>query len=455
MRQNNAMRVIALGLAMATTLWACSGQVDEEAVSDPGSSNDGSEATDVEEGQTRIVYWSMFSPGEPLQVMLEEATEQFMEENPDIVIDINWAGRDVLTQLQSAVNAGEQVDIVDHSNDRVRNAVVVNDLALPLDDYLAQPAYGETEGTWLESFEPGLVEAFAEEDGIYMVPREAYVSGLWYNVSMLEDIGVSPETTGMEWEEFLDMLDRIDTELDGVSPLGADGNIDFYNNWWFSYLSIRLAGLDAFYDAAYDETGEAWRAPEFLEAAEMVRDLQDRDYFQSGFEGSVFPAAQQQWVNGDTSMMLMGAWLPKEMEEQKPEDFEMDMFAFPNVEGGEGNNLVEYWANVYTVLESSENPDAAVEWIKYLTSTEGGGGMLAEAGFPVPLRDTPIPETHTGQFEVLSEYDTMGQRGGLNDDNAEWVTGVLNLCNDQFFQLQLAPAEFIDCLADESQAFYN
>lgn len=81
--------------------------------------------------------------------------------------------------------------------------------------------------------------------------------------------------------------------------------------------------------------------------------------------------------------------------------------------------------------------------------------MLADEGFPVPLRDTPIPETHEGQFEVLDEYETMGQRGGLNDDNAEWVTGVLNLCNDQFFQLQLSPQEFIDCLATESAAFYN
>jgi raffinose/stachyose/melibiose transport system substrate-binding protein len=451
MKQKRHVRPLAILVALAAVLWACSAPVEEGA--EPGATNGDTE--EVGDDQVRIVYWSMFSTGEPLQVMIEEATERFMDDNPNIVVEINWAGRDVLTQLQSAINAGEQVDIVDHSNDRVRNAVVVNDLALRLDDYLNEPAYGQSEGTWLESFEPGLVEAFAEDDGIYMVPREAYVSGFWYNVAMLEELGIDPQTTGMEWDEFLDILEQIDTGLEDVTPLGADGNIDFYNNWWFSYLGIRLAGLDAFRDAAFDETGESWREPEYLQAAEMVRDLQDRDYFQRGFEGSVFPAAQQQWVNGDIAMMLMGAWLPKEMEDQKPEDFEMDMFAFPNVAGGNGNDLVEYWANVYSVLESSENPEAAVEWVKYITSPDGGGGMLADAGFPVPLRDTEIPPTHEGQFEVLAEYETMGQRGGLNDENAEWVTGVLNLCNDQFFQLQLTPQEFIDCLANESAAFYN
>lgn len=449
MRLRGISRTLAWLSVLALALAACSSPVEEEDLTE-AEGGDGSDGD-----RTKVVYWSMFSTGEPLQRMIETATEQFMEDNPDIEVEINWAGRDVLTQLQSAINAGQQVDIVDHSNDRVRNAVVVNDLALQLDDYLDEPAYGESDGTWLESFNPGAVEAFAEDDGIYMVPREAYVSGIWYNVDMLADAGITPDVTGMTWDEFLDILDTLEQENPDVSPLGADGNIDFYNNWWFSYLAIRLAGRDAFEEAAYDESGESWRQPEFLEAAEMVRELQDRGYFQSGFEGSVFPAAQQQWVNGQIAMMLMGAWLPKEMEDQQPEDFTMDMFAFPNVEGGQGNDLVEYWANVFTVMESAENPDAAVEWVKYMTSPEGAGGMLADEGFPVPLEGAPVPETHEGQFEVLEEYEVMGQRGGLNDDIPDYMTGVLNLCNDQFFQLEIGPQEFIDCLVEESASFWQ
>lgn len=468
MKHQRQVRLITMIAAISAILGACSQPVDEADApgtsdgdtataeeGDDADNDDGSETDEVGDDQVRIVYWSMFSSGEPLQEILEEATERFMDENPNIVVDINWAGRDVLTQLQSAVNAGEQVDIVDHSSDRVLNAVVLNDLALNLDDYMDQPAYGQSEGTWLESFEPGLVEAFTVDDSIYIVPREAYVSGLWYDKSMMDELGIEPSATGMEWDEFVDILDRVQSELPDVSSLGADGAVDFYNNWWFSYLSIRLAGVDGWRDAAYDESGESWREPEFLQAAEMVRELQDRDFFQSGFEGSVWPSAQQQWAGGDVAMMLMGAWLPKEMEDEVPEDFEIGMFAFPNVPGGNGNDVIEYWSNGFSVLESTDNPDAAVEWVKYITSPEGGGAAVAEAGYPVALRDTPKPPTHEGQFEALAEYETMAQRGGLNDDNAEWVTGVLNLCDDQFFKLELSPQEFIDCLATESAAFYN
>ena len=101
-----------------------------------------------------------------------------------------------------------------------------------------------------------------------------------------------------------------------------------------------MAGKDAFREAAYDETGEKWGDPEFLEAAQMIRDLQDAGYFQKSFEGSVWPAAQVQWVNDEIAMLLMGAWLPNEMSEQAPEGFEISLFAFPSVSGAPGNEYV-------------------------------------------------------------------------------------------------------------------
>jgi ABC-type glycerol-3-phosphate transport system substrate-binding protein len=444
LKVRNGSKVGAAVLALALALSACSGPVS------PGGASGGNAG-----GKTKIVYWSMFSTGEPLQQLLQSATDRFMKENPDIQVEINWAGRDVLTKLQGAINAGQQVDIVDHSNDRVRSAVVLNHLALQLDPYLQQPAYGATTGKWLDSFNPGSVQAFAEKDGVYEIPRDVYVSGIWYNTTMLSQAGLKPPVTGMTWDQFLQMLDTLKKNNPGVSPLGADGSIDFYNNWWFSYLAIRLAGLDAFKKAAYDKTGAAWNQPVFLKAAQMVRDLQDRGYFQKGFEGSVYPAAQAQWVNGKTGMMLMGAWLPKEVESQAPKNFKMDMFAFPNVNGGQGNNLVEYWANVYSVLKSSKHPDAAVKWLKFMTSPNGAGGDLAKAGFPTALKDAPVPPTHVSQAQVLQQYKVMGQRGGLNDEIPHYMTEVYNRCDDRFFQLQSSPTEFISCLSTGTAKFWS
>ncbi len=407
----------------------------------------------AQEDKVKIVYWSMFSQGEPLMLVLDQATQDFMAENPDIEVEINWAGRAVLTQLQSAIAAGTQVDIVDQGDAAVFNALVANDLALPLDTYLAEPAY-DSDQAWQDTFLPGSFDMLTGEDGhIYMVPRDDYISGLFYDTRLLNELELEPQTVGMTWDQFLSMLDTIQQQKPDVSPLGADANVAGYNNWWFTYLAIRLAGQDAFRAAAYDKTGELWSQPEFLQAAQMVRELQDRNYFQEGFEGSVWPAAQALWVQGRVAMLLIGAGLPKEMSQQMPEGFQADMFAFPTVEGGKGNDLVEHWANVYAVLKSSEHPDEAVRYLKYILSKKVGT-QIAEAGTPIPLVDIPPPPALAGQYEILAESTQMPQRAGLVWEIPNYIEQVYNICNDSFFQRQIGPEEFISCLQTTGQEFW-
>jgi ABC-type glycerol-3-phosphate transport system substrate-binding protein len=402
--------------------------------------------------KVKIVYWSMFSEGEPLQTLLKQATEDFMVENPNIEVEVKWAGREVLTQLQSAIAAGTQVDIVDHSDDRVLNAIVKNGLALPMDKYLGEKAYDSDE-TWGDTFAEGVLDIGKYEGKTYLIPRDDYISAFFYNKDIMAASGVTPKANGMTWDEFNSMLEAIKAANPDVSLIGADGNVAFYNNWWFSYLAVRLAGKDAFRDAAYDKTGEKWGEPEFLQAAQMIRDLQDKNYFQEGFEGSVWPAAQVKWVNGDVAMMFMGAWLPKEMSEQMPEGFNIDLFAFPDVEGGKGNNIVEHWANVYGVLASTKNPDAVATYLKYILSKKVGS-EISGLGTPVPLDGVPVPPALVNQYEILKGSTTIPARAGLNTEIPDYMDGVFNVCDDQFFNKQLDPEEFITCLKTESANFW-
>ena len=402
--------------------------------------------------KVKIVYWSMFSEGEPLMLLLDKATKDFMVEFPNIEVEVKWAGRQVLTQLQSAIAAGTQVDIVDHSDDRVLNAIVKSGLALPMDKYLGEKAY-DSEKTWGETFAPGVLDLGKYEGQTYLIPRDDYVSAFFYNKDIVDAAGVTPTVNGMSWEDFNAMLETVKAANPEVAMIGADGNVAFYNNWWFSYLAVRLAGIDGFRDAAYDETGEKWGDPEFLQAAQMIRELQDKGYFQEGFEGSVWPAAQVKWVNGDVAMMFMGAWLPKEMSEQMPEDFNIGMFAFPDIAGAKGNNVVEHWANVYGVMASTKSPDAVATYLKYILSIKVGT-EIANLGTPVPLEGVPVPPALVNQYEILKVAQAMPARAGLNTEIPEYMDNAFNVCDDQFFNKQLSPDEFITCLKTESANFW-
>lgn len=437
MRRKSLIRLLAGAVGFGLMLSGCS------------SGSPGSSGADTK----TVVYWSQFNKGEPLQLVIQKEIDKFQSENPNIKIEANWAGRDVLTKIQAAVQAGTPVDIVDQSNDRIASALVNNKLAVNLAPYLAQPSYGQTSGTWAGDFVPGALEAFGASDGTYMIPRESYISGIWYNVDMLANAGIKPSATGTTWDQFLADLDTLAKKNPGVSPLGADGSIDFYNNWWFTYLAIRTAGLAAFQAAAKDPTGEAWKAPAFLKAAEMVRELQDKGYFQKGFQGSVYPAMQAQWANGKVAMFLNGAWIPKEVGPQLPSGFHMDVFAFPNVTDGLGNDLVEYWSNAWAVLNIGKQTDSAVKFLKFTTSLKEGGAMMTDAGFPTPLKGAATPPEYKGQAAILASYKTIEQRGGLQG-NATYSSDVYNFCDDPFFLMKTSPNEFIQCLATQGAKYW-
>jgi ABC-type glycerol-3-phosphate transport system substrate-binding protein len=402
--------------------------------------------------KAKLVYYSMFSEGEPLQQVLAQATQDFMTENPDIEIESVWAGRQNLTQLQSVLAAGDQVDLVDHSDDRVYNAVVVPGLALPLDKYLDTNAYGSNK-KWKDTFVASALEIGKSlKDGkTYLIARDDYISAYFYNTAVVRDVAVAPPIIGMSWADFTKMLTTIQHK--SISPLGADGTVSFYNNWYTAYLMLRVAGKDAFREAAYDKTGQKWRAAEFLRAAHLLNELQDAKFFQPGFQGSVWPAAQVQWVNGKIGMILCGAWLPAEMAPQMPPGFKTDMFAFPVVEGGKGNDLVEHWANTYAILKSTKAPDAAVKYLKYLTSPKVVQAIV-KIGVPMPLVGAPTPVGLENQYKILASQTAIPARAGLNTEIPEYMEKVFNVCSDKFFQLQSGPEQFVGCLANSSATYW-
>lgn len=453
MKRSTFSRLAFFGLllSMLFVVTQCSGPVSQSPTAQPTTA--GGQAT-PSAGKVKIVYWSFFSEGEPLQIVYNKATQDFMKENPDIEVEIKWAGRQVLTQLQSALAAGTQVDVVDQNDSYLSNALVKPGLALSMDKYLNEKAY-DSDKLWKDTFVPGALELGKGADGqVYMIPREDYIAGFFYNVKMLDELGIHPSPTETTWQDFLSMLATIREKKPDVSPLGVDTSIGFLNNWYYTYLAVRLAGPQALFDAASDKTGEKWGQPEFLQAAKMLReDILDKNYFQDKYEGSVWPSSQVLWVNGKTAMMFMGAWLPSEMSQQMPPGFDLSMFAFPNIEGGKGNDIVEHWGNMFTVLKSSKNPDAAVRWIKYIMTAKVGA-EISKTGTPSPIIGVPPPPGLKNQNVILEAFKGAHQRFGLNDDLPEYTDKVYNTCDDKLFKKQVSPEEFIACLKTESKAYW-
>lgn len=402
-------------------------------------------------GNVKLVYWSEFSEGEPFQVILAKAIQQFQTDNPNIQVEVNWAGRQVLTLLQGALATGTQVDIVDQANWRILPNLVANNLALPMDQYLNGPGYDGT-GKWIDSFATGAFDSQKGPDGkIYMIPRDDYIRAIFYNKKLLAGLGITPPTNGVTWDDFTAMLAKI--KAAGIVPIGVDTDDSGYNALWLVNLSVREAGLAAVQAASTDKTGQAWQDPAFLAAARKIRSLIDQGYFQPGYSGSIYPAAQVNWVNGKDAMMLMGSWLPAEMSQQTPAGFESGMFAFPDIAGGKGNNIVEHWSNSYAVLAASQHPDAAVRLLQFLDSQQVGQALTG-IGSSVPFANIPAPAALADQPKILAAAQEMPFDAGFGATVGDWETNVFRKCDDKFFTGPGTPQSLIDCLTSSSASYW-
>ena len=82
------------------------------------------------------------------------------------------------------------------------------------------------------------------------------------------------------------------------------------------------------------------------------------------------------------------------------------------------------------------------------------GSEISKLGTPVPLEGVPVPPALVNQYEILKVAQAVPARAGLNTEIPEYMDTVFNKCDDQFFQLQIGPEEFISCLKNDSKAYW-
>ncbi len=396
-----------------------------------------------------LKHYSMFSEGEPLQIYIASMLEKYQQEHPNVTIEPKWAGREVIMQLRSVVLAGEVPEFVDHSDGELTSGVLRQGLGYPMDDALETMNY-EGDTKWRDTFIPSVLEGAKFEGKVYLIPRETYVSGWFYNVKMFEEFGLEIPKT---WDEFLEACETIKGK--GIAPIAHDA-IGEYTIWDYGMAATRVVGPDTLFAAATDKTGELWKSePGFLQAAEMVNTLAKNGYFQEGYEGSIWPAAQIQWVQSKTAMLYCGTWIPTEMSPETPADFVMDVFSYPKVEGGKGNGYEEVWSNDWVILKDAKNIEPTIELIKFLSSQEFEQGIV-DLGSPIPLKGGTMPKGCEGQTKILEEAESAGPKhGGIESYAFEWEKAVWYMNADLLIYLKITPEEFIEKMAADTKAFYE
>lgn len=313
----------------------------------------------------------------------KHAKKLFEKEHPNVELKMWWGGNPDEYQA-IGIAAGNPPDILWL---RGRRDWIDMGVVMPLDDVMESLAW-RSDIKFKDTFLSVFLKKY--KGHYWYAPWDLYTDGFfWYNVDYFKKYGLAIPKT---WSEFLSLCEALKEA--GEIPLAFTGNYGYYASYYWRLLTQRVVGLDKVRATAspFRKPGNHWTDPVFLKPAEMAIGLADKGYFSPGYQGMDALAHQMEFVQGRTAMILIGNWLPGEMKDAIPEDFNMDFFIFPKVEGGKGDPTVVIAGNNEIAISSTtKHPEMAIEFLKFLTSREivhyfavEGGWLYATIGANTP-----------------------------------------------------------------------
>lgn len=224
---------------------------------------------------------------------------------------------------------------------------------------------------------------------LYGVPSTEVQPVVWfYNKAVFRRLNLQPPQT---WSQLLAAVDRI--KAAGITPIVVAGGSKWPLLMYQEYLADRIGGPEVFEGIVANRPG-AWRHPAILRSAELIVQLAAKNPFQPGWESAQYGTGTVRalFATGRAAMQLMGVWEFGALLEEHP-DFvksgDLGWFAFPRVEGGQGDprNLAGNFTNYFSVSSFSRNKSASIRFLRELSFSDEYVRFLLRNGAIPPTRN--------------------------------------------------------------------
>jgi multiple sugar transport system substrate-binding protein len=297
------------------------------------------------------------------------------------------------------LSGGKPPDLIKINDDYVRGMSATGAL-LDLSTYI------ERDKLDTSRFPKDLFEFPKQADGTHTAWVIAHSPRLfYYNVDMFEEAGVPlPPTTwtpdGWTWDDFLETAKALTVKGE---RFGALAYLDTGYEQTFAVNNGSPTGI-------FSADGKSFTLsePEAAEAVQWATDLTCVHGVQPAWGDLQSDNADLQlFAQGKLGMLFSQfSTLPYLAENVK--DFTFDVAPPP---AGPADQLTESSVVTYAIPAKAENPDAAWELLKFLTSEEGGT-FFVEGNMWLSMDDRPLellsePPAHVGLFVEAVEHSTL------------------------------------------------
>ncbi len=402
-----------LTAAMITTLLAGCGSSKTEAppmleevteTADAPAETPVEEAADVEdaaEAEPVTLKWAIW----------DESTTQYWGDikaayeaaNPNVTIEmVDLGSTDYMTVLATELSGtGSDFDVVTIKDVPGYATLVQKNAIIPLDSYIS------ADGVDLGKY-AGATDQVTVNGSLYELPFRNDFWVLFYNKDLFDAAGVAYPTNDMTWEEY-DALAREMTD----TTFGAQVYGSHYHTWRSTVqLCAVLDGKHSILDGNYD-----FMQPYYEMVKQQEADGICRSYADLKTEGLHYSAA---FSAGDTATLNMGSWfIATLISNIKSGEYDASLCGnwgivkYPHAAGVEPGSTLGTITGLAVTAES-DTPDAAWDFVKWVSGEEGAAVMASSGNFPAIMTD-----------EVKNAIASMD--GFPTDDASKEALNVANL----------------------------
>lgn len=369
---------------------AATSEAAEETASTAEASGDGTTLKWAVWDQETTPYWTD----------LKEAYEASHEGVTVELVDLG--STDYMTVLATELSgSGSDFDIVSIKDVPGYATLVQKGAIAPLDDYITADGIDLTQYA-------GVTEQVTVDGSLYELPFRNDFWVLFYNKDLFDAKGVDYPTNDMTFEEY-DALAREMTDTTfGSQTYGAH-----YHTWRSAVqLFGVLDGEHSILDGNYD-----FFKPYYEMVLSQEADGVCRKYSDLKTEGLHYAAA---FSDGDIAMMNMGSWfIATMMANLSSGEYDSGLCGnwgivkYPHAEGVEPGSTLGTITGV-AVTTATDQPDAAWDFVKWISGEEGAAVVASSGNFPAIMTD-----------EVIDAITSL--EGFPTDENSKEALNVSNL----------------------------
>lgn len=386
--------VAGLAISMFAGCSSSSGGADSASGSAGGSSttSTASSSDSASGDNTQIRIMTRWSDDAPFSVYYREQVEAFnAADNGITIVDESLSDEaSYLDKLRSSIATGNQPEVfIEYGGARLLDYVEAG-ILLDIQPYL------DADTAWKDAFLDDVFDKWYYDGypGVYGVPCQFYSVFLYYNKQILADNGFDapPET----FEEFTNMCQ---TMVDnGQQPMTMGEKDNWRGGHFLNNLVMKSYGAQGVTDISsramnYDD-------PRMIELFGIIKDFNDKGFFGPNAVGVDNNTEDTDFLTNKTAMRYQGTWfIPQIASDYDGDVSNIGIARFPYINEQFKDSYQGGAAEAFSISNREETNEAAVEVVKFLTSSEfyQGAEAYCKGGVYVAKFDS-LPDAEVSEL---------------------------------------------------------